>query len=279
MDGRHQRARTSNDDAESEPTSPQRSFAVARWSGVATSLTGTLVAILTFPTVLLKIVGAVVCLTIGATTLAATRDRNRRTPGTLAWLLGAGAATLALVIVQGLHSTPAPAASAPAQAGPAATTTGTVGTALSAASAPSNAISLADLTPIKNGLAQNLWTTDPVRLNGIPHDRAVAATGAWCGSTQIEYALDGKFTRFTATVGIADQSAETKPLDFYVLTDGIPAAELRAVGGKSPKPVDVPVTGAARLVIGVKPPAGDPSTCPGPERVGAWAGPLLTPAT
>ncbi|MBB5959304.1 hypothetical protein FHS29_005924 [Saccharothrix tamanrassetensis] len=249
---------------------------------MATGLTGALVAVLTFPTPLLKIVGALVCAIIGATVLAAARDRDRPPAGLLALLSTASVATLALVIVLSNQGIPAPATPAHTAGGPSpssgpATTTDAIGTARSVPPTPPNATSLTTLRPVKNEASENLWTTGTMRLKGVTHDQAIAATGAWCGSTEVEFALDGKYDRFSALIGIADESAETKPLDFYVLTDGHRVGDFPAVG-KVPQLATVPVAGALRLTIGVEPPDGDASTCPGPERVGMWADPLLTPA-
>ncbi|MEU6152626.1 NPCBM/NEW2 domain-containing protein [Actinosynnema sp. NPDC047251] len=226
---------------------------------------------------MLKIIGAAVCLLIGVTVLTTTRARDRPPPRVLLSLTLAGGAALALVVV--LASGHAPTEQATSQAAPGTPTTAadTIGSAKSIPNTAPGAISLVDVGPVRNDPAENLWTTGPVRLKGVPHDQAIAATGAWCGSNQIEYPLDGRFDRFTAFVGISDESAETKPLDFFALTDGNRVVDLAAVSNKAPQLVEIAVTGVARLVIGVKPPAGDPSNCPGPERVGVWADPLLIP--
>ncbi|QTR02315.1 NPCBM/NEW2 domain-containing protein, partial [Saccharothrix algeriensis] len=142
---------------------------------------------------------------------------------------------------------------------------------------PPGTVALTDLRPVRDDPDGNLWTSGEEHLAGVPRGRALAATGAWCGTTRLEFALDGEYARFSALTGISDRSAETRPLRFYVLTDGHRAVDLPEVG-RAPQPVDVPVAGVTRLVIGVQPPAGDTSTCPGPERVGVFADPLLTRA-
>ncbi|MCE6994628.1 hypothetical protein LZG04_07365 [Saccharothrix sp. S26] len=73
--------------------------------------------------------------------------------------------------------------------------------------------------------------------------------------------MDGEYARFTARVAIADDSLIDQR-----------AAELPNTG-PTPHPVGVPVTGVRRLAIGVEPPTGDPSRCPGPERVAVRADP------
>ncbi|MEV0679709.1 NPCBM/NEW2 domain-containing protein [Actinosynnema sp. NPDC050436] len=274
MDGRHQRARSTAAD----PEGGRAAVTAARWSGAATSLTGTLIAVITFPTVSLKVVGAVVCLLIGATILTTARVRDRPAPRVLLSLSLVSVAALALVIVLGSQDAPAEPTSPRAAPGSSATTAGTIGTAQATPPPPPGAVSLVDLGPVRGDPARNLWTSGPTRLAGVPHDKAVAATGAWCGSNQVEYALDGRFARFQALVGIADESAETKPLHFFALADGNRVVDFPVVQSRTPRAVDVPVAGVTRLVIGVQPPAGDPSNCPGPERVGVWADPLLVPA-
>ncbi|RKT56569.1 NPCBM/NEW2 domain-containing protein [Saccharothrix australiensis] len=278
MDGRHHRDDSTDNHPTSGPTTSRTTIAATRWAGAATGLTGALIAILTFPTALLKIAGTVVCVVIGAATLLAARDRDRPSAGLLALLAGASVATFALVIVLGSQGAPAPASTAGPT--PAATTTSAPGTPRSTPAGPSsrpNTISLTDLRPVRNDATENLWTTGPMRLRNVSHDHALAATGAWCGSVRVEFALDGKYDRFSAVIGISDESAETKPLDFFVLADGRPAADFPATG-RTPRLVEVPVAGVTRLVLGLEPPDGDVSSCPGPERVGGWADPLLTPA-
>ncbi|WP_309117399.1 NPCBM/NEW2 domain-containing protein [Saccharothrix sp.] len=121
------------------------------------------------------------------------------------------------------------------------------------------------------------WTSGPANIRGNTRDKAWSATGAWCGTAQLGFTLDGQFGRITAQVAIAGNSAVTKPLDFFILADGNRIAEYQTVG-KAPQPVDVSIAGAKSITIGVEPPDGDGTRCPGPERIAVWAEARLIPA-
>jgi hypothetical protein len=154
-------------------------------------------------------------------------------------------------------------------------------TEASAPPARPNATWLADLPPIDSSsiddtYVESPWTVSSAQVRKVTHPKSISATGAWCTSARLTFALDGKYDRFTAQVAIADNSLETRELDFYVLVDE-QRAEIPNVG-PTPQPVDIAVAGASRLTIGVEPPAADVSDCPGPERVGVWADPSLTAA-
>ncbi|MGM1061235.1 NPCBM/NEW2 domain-containing protein [Saccharothrix sp. Mg75] len=141
---------------------------------------------------------------------------------------------------------------------------------------------LADLTPvgstsIDEAYAESPWKVATARVSGVEHRKSISATGAWCSSAQLEFAIGGEYERLTARVAISDDSPVTKALDFYVLADGRRVGEVPDVG-MTPQRVDVVVTGASRLTIGVEPTAADGGGCPGPERIGVWADPSLTRA-
>lgn len=208
--------------------------------------------------------------------------RARRTTRPAVWLPVAGVAVLALGIAIGSTFDAEPAT--PVAARP--TTTPQVEaptiTAESVAAARPGAVWLSDLPPVDSTSIDDMyvespWTAAPAKVRKVTHTKSVSATGAWCSSAQLTFALDGKFDRFTAQVAIADDSLSTKGLDFFVLVDGQRVSEA-ANTGSAPQPVDLPVTGARLLTIGVEPLAEDRSDCPGPERVGVWADPALTPA-
>lgn len=207
----------------------------------------------------------------------------RRRTATVAWLSAAGVAVLAsgIAIGSSFDAEPAsPAATPPTTSAQVAPTTDP--TPESFAPAQPGVTWLADLPPvdsssIDDAYVESPWTAAAAKVRDVTYPKSVSATGAWCSSAQLTFALDGKYTRFTARVAIADDSLETKPLDFYLMIDGRRVGEI-AGAGTDPHPVDLPVTGAARLTIGVEPPEADAGRCPGPERVGVWADPALTPA-
>ncbi|MEV1120360.1 NPCBM/NEW2 domain-containing protein [Actinosynnema sp. NPDC049800] len=209
----------------------------------------------------------------------------RRKPGPALWLSAGGVAVLALGIAIGstFDAEPATTAAAlPTTSPQAGRPTSTSTTTESVAAARPGAVWLSDLPPVDSSSIDDMyvespWTAAPAKVRKVTYTKSVSATGAWCSSAQLTFALDGKYDRFTAQVAIADDSLATKELDFYVLLDDHRATEL-ANTGPTPQPVDLPVTGARLLTIGVESTADRPDDCPGPERVGVWADPALTPA-
>ena len=210
--------------------------------------------------------------------------RPRTRTRAVVWLSAAGVAVLALGMVIGGALDDEPAAS-PATGhsttSPQVETTATP-TEQSVAPLRAGVTWLADLAPVDSSSIDDSyvgspWTATGASVAKVTYSKSVSATGAWCSAAQLTFALDGKFDRFTAQVAIADKSLMTKGLDFYVVLDDRRAAEFPNTG-TTPQPVDLPVTGARLLTIGLEPPADDASGCPGPERVGVWADPALTPA-
>ncbi|MEJ2854002.1 MULTISPECIES: NPCBM/NEW2 domain-containing protein [unclassified Saccharothrix] len=120
------------------------------------------------------------------------------------------------------------------------------------------------------------WTSGRANVRGNMREKAWRVSGAWCGKAQLAFTLDRQFTRLTAQVAIAGDSPDTRPLDFYVMTDGTRSVEFQHVG-KAPQPVDIALTGVQSLAIGVEPPDGDATRCPGPERVAVWVEARLIP--
>lgn len=198
--------------------------------------------------------------------------------GRLVGLSLAGVAVLAAGIVLGTQLVPEPtpvASSAEAPSAPRATSTTTTtfdpepGTTwlsdLDPVSAPPNTES--DRGP---------WTSGRANVRGNMREKAWKVTGAWCGKAQLGFTLNGGFTRLTAQVAIAGDSPDTRPLDFYLIADGTRSVEFQHVG-KAPQPVDVALTGVQVLAIGVEPPDGDATRCPGPERIAVWVEARLIP--
>jgi hypothetical protein len=212
-----------------------------------------------------------------------TGARARARTRSVVWVSAAGVAVLVvgMVIGSALDAEPTtPLAARSTTSQPVGTTTSPTGG--SVVPLRSGVTWLADLTPVDSSsiddqYVESPWTAAAAPVRGLTHTKSISATGAWCTAAQLTFALDGKYARFTAQVAIADNSLMTKELDFYVLVDDQRATELPNTG-PTPHPVDVPVTGAQRLTIGVEPPSGDPSRCPGPERVAVWADPALTPS-
>jgi hypothetical protein len=209
--------------------------------------------------------------------------RVRRKTGPVAWLSVAGVAVLTLGIAIGSTFTAEPTTTAAGRSTtspPVETPATTSPTAESVAEPRPGAVWLADLPPVDSSSIDDMyvespWTAAPAKVRKVQYAKSVSATGAWCSSARLTFALDGKYDRFTAQVAIADNSLATKALDFYVLVDDQRVAEVPNTG-TTPQPVDVPITGARLLTIGIEPPPEEPSGCPGPERMGVWTDPTLT---
>ncbi|NUT52261.1 MAG: hypothetical protein HOV94_33950 [Saccharothrix sp.] len=204
---------------------------------------------------------------------------GRRRTATAAWLSVAGVAVLALGVFIGTRLTadPPPPIASPQVEPLAAPTSPSESTA---PAARPGATWLADLAPVDSSSIDDMyvespWTAGAAKVRKVTYTKSVSATGAWCSTARITFALDGKHERFTAQVAIADGSLETKGLDFFVVADDRRIAEVPNAG-TTPQPVDVAVAGARLLTLGVEPPDGDVNDCPGPERVGVWADPFLT---
>lgn len=87
--------------------------------------------------------------------------------------------------------------------------------------------------------------------------------------------LGGQYARFNALVGMADDSPETTPLNFYVLADDKVVKRIDEVGIAAPQEVDLPMTGVSRLAIGIEAPDKF-GHCPGRDRFGVWIDPFLS---
>lgn len=215
------------------------------------------------------------------------KSARRGRPGSVVALSVAGVVILAVGVLVGSRLGPVLSPSQAADRASTTTTTadlpvGAPSTEVQPTAAPPNATWLADLTPVASSSIDNTyvaspWTIAAARVRGAVHGKAISATGAWCSSAQLIFALDGKYDRFSARVAIADNSLDTKELDFYVLADDKRVAEIPNTGTTA-RTVDVSVAGAVRLAIGVERTSADPSPCPGPQRVGVWVDPSLTAA-
>ncbi|MFE2756421.1 NPCBM/NEW2 domain-containing protein [Actinosynnema sp. NPDC059335] len=205
---------------------------------------------------------------------SAARGRGR----SAVWLSAAGVAVLALGIAIGGALTPEPTATTRLPTSPPVPEVAPP-TSRSTAPLRPGVTWLADLAPVDSSsiddqYVESPWTATAADVRDTTYTKSLSATGAWCSTARLTFALDGKYHHFTAQVAIAADSLMTKELDFYVLVDDRRTAEFPNTG-PTPQPVDVPVTGAQRLTIGVEPPADDPGACPGPERVAVWADPAL----
>ena len=122
------------------------------------------------------------------------------------------------------------------------------------------------------------WTTKVVQVKSITYSKALISSGSWCSPIELDFVISGKYSRFTAMVGIADDSEETGPLNFFVLADQARVKAITEVGLAAPQAIDIPVAGVTRLTIGIESPPRSSTSCPGPEVVGVWIDPALTSA-
>lgn len=210
-------------------------------------------------------------------------ERSGRRRGTVVWLSAAGVAVLVVGIVIGSQwdgEPSPPLADRVTTSGLANLPVVEPSSEETVATARPGTTWLADLPPvdstsIDDTYVESPWTVASARVRKTTYTRSISATGAWCSRAQVTFAVDGKYERLTAQVAIADDSLETKELDFYVLADDQRVGDIANVG-PTPQPVDIPLTGVRLLTIGVEPTSTDLSDCPGPERVGVWADPSLT---
>lgn len=103
----------------------------------------------------------------------------------------------------------------------------------------------------------------PLTIAGTTHPTGIGV----CGPADVEYALGGYAARFTALVGIDDETPGTSATA-DVLGDGTLLVRLELRAGQPPRPVDVDVRGVHRLALVVH---GTTTTPPHVD----WVGPLL----
>lgn len=89
-----------------------------------------------------------------------------------------------------------------------------------------------------------------MQVKGQTYKRALVTTETWCGNNQQEYVLGGKYSRFTAKVGLDDHSEQPTPLNFFVMADQKLVKKVSSVGLTAIEEADVPLTGVTRLAIG-----------------------------
>jgi len=94
--------------------------------------------------------------------------------------------------------------------------------------------------------ADHNCTGGPLKLGGKVFDRGV---GTHAHST-LHIKLDGKAVRFTAVVGVDDQTAGRGSVRFLVVRDGETRFDSGVVkGGAGGKAVDIPLSGAKSLIL------------------------------
>ncbi|MEU9829633.1 NPCBM/NEW2 domain-containing protein [Micromonospora chersina] len=146
-----------------------------------------------------------------------------------------------------LPTAPAPASDAAArEGGAAAPTTATT----SAAPPPDGATTwLFDLPPVEGGEG---WRQRAATVSGKRYEQSVVASTCYATNDGTEsFNLGKRHTRFHATVGVADDAPDDNRTRFTVLVDG-EAVFRRELGLGDTAAVDVPLTGALRLILKVE---------------------------
>ncbi|PSK66197.1 hypothetical protein B0E53_01875 [Micromonospora sp. MH33] len=146
-----------------------------------------------------------------------------------------------------LRTAPAPTSDAAARdGGAAAPTTATT----SAAPPPDGATTwLFDLPPVEGGQG---WRHRAATVNGQRYEHSlVASTCSATNDPAESFNLGRRYTRFHATVGVADTAPDDYRTRFTVLVDG-EAVVRRELGLGDTAAVDVPLTGGLRLMLKVE---------------------------
>jgi hypothetical protein len=105
---------------------------------------------------------------------------------------------------------------------------------------------LTDLSPVSSENA--IWTDGRVTLDGRVYERGMSATGSGYCMFSREYALSGRFSRFLAVAGYADESPSTEPTAFRVKLDGQTVLS-GTIDLRKPVQVDLDVRGIVRLGV------------------------------
>jgi hypothetical protein len=110
---------------------------------------------------------------------------------------------------------------------------------------------LADLQPHSGSI---LRSTGPSRINGTDYPKSVLTKVVDCAgvlsTANIEYTLERRYTRFSATLGLDERSAAQSVVDFQLYGDGKPLlADPVELAIDQNKAVDVDLTGVFMLKI------------------------------
>ncbi|MFI9848664.1 NPCBM/NEW2 domain-containing protein [Nonomuraea sp. NPDC051941] len=164
------------------------------------------------------------------------------------------------------------AAKGPATVTATATTTVSATVAVTGSENPSpdaggdsnGATSLFDLAPLRD---QTDYETTEAKVNTRQYDRVLLG-GVHCQGQSVTYQLDRKFKKFTATVGLTDDSLRI-PVRFDVYVDGKRAGAGTTVNVGQIKPVEIAVSGAFRMQLWVE--DAKDEYCPAFEESQLWA--------
>ncbi|MFG3603304.1 NPCBM/NEW2 domain-containing protein [Micromonospora chersina] len=160
-----------------------------------------------------------------------------------------------------LRTAPAPAPDAAARDGGAATRDGGAATRDGGAATPTTATTgaapppggattwLFDLPPVEGGQG---WRQRAAMVSGKRYEQSVVASTCFATNDEAEsFNLGKRYTRFKATVGVADTAPNDYRTRFTVLVDGEAVFQRELALGNTAA-VDVPLTGALRLMLKVE---------------------------
>jgi NPCBM/NEW2 domain len=149
---------------------------------------------------------------------------------------------------------------------------------IDSSSSPSGVAWLADMTPVASEDRYSFgddWISEPMQVKGTTYDRPLSVQEFWCDWTEVDYAVGGRYGRFTAKVGIADNSPETDSLNFYVLAEERQIKQIQGVDVGEVRSVDLSIEGVSRLSIGIDADTDDVTDCT--KTVGVWIDPRVSP--
>ncbi|MCF6472662.1 hypothetical protein FAF44_30335 [Nonomuraea sp. MG754425] len=145
------------------------------------------------------------------------------------------------------------------------------GASSSPAAAPSQVFSLVDQPPVSDDDKES-WQEQPLAVNGKTYDKVLSTSPCWLNDHfSVTFLAGKKYTRLTASVGIADTSPVPRPLKFSVRADNRTVYTGSAGLGQL-RDVDVDIRDAIQVSIVVS--TTSTQQCHG-DTVGVWIDPQL----
>ncbi|MFI5717899.1 NPCBM/NEW2 domain-containing protein [Nocardia sp. NPDC051750] len=130
---------------------------------------------------------------------------------------------------------------------------------------------LADLPPVGSTAY-----TGAIAVNGVSYPHAIYQQFSGC-ATEVShtYDLNGEWSRFSSSIGVADGGNTGSVLRFEVIADGASVFSSGNIRVGEPPKVDVPVAGVQDLTIGFTLVDGSSASCTALGN-GVWGDPTLT---
>ncbi|WP_280398761.1 NPCBM/NEW2 domain-containing protein [Nocardia carnea] len=130
---------------------------------------------------------------------------------------------------------------------------------------------LADLPPVGSTAY-----TGAIPVNGVSYPHAIYQQFSGC-ATEVShtYDLNGEWSRFASSIGVADGGNSAAVLRFEVIADGASIFSSGNIRVGEPPKIEVPVTGVQNLTIGFTLVDGSSGSCTALGN-GVWGDPILT---